>query len=175
MISNSYVLPKTYLLFVASFKKSRMERLIDTLFFCFQMMLIINETLRLYPPAVTITRDVVKDVKLGSINIPAGAQVFLPMTAVHHDREIWGEDSHIFNPWRFNMQPKHLGAFFPFGLGPRFCVGQNLATVEGKVALAMIIKKYSFEVSPAYRHAPLQYLTLQPQHGVQIIFRKIED
>uniref|UniRef100_A0A7N0US72 Cytochrome P450 n=1 Tax=Kalanchoe fedtschenkoi TaxID=63787 RepID=A0A7N0US72_KALFE len=137
--------------------------------------LIINKTLRLYPPVVMITRNVVKNIKLRSIDIPAGTQVYLPMTAVHHDPEIWGEDAQNFNPWRFNEPRKHLGAFFPFGLGPRICVGQNLALVEAKLALAMIIKHYSFEVSPTYRHAPMQHLTLQPQHGVQIILRRIAD
>ncbi|XP_027360292.1 cytochrome P450 734A1 [Abrus precatorius] len=135
--------------------------------------MIINETLRLYPPAVMLMRQTYKDVMLGSINVPAKTQLFLALTAVHHDKEIWGEDCHNFNPMRFSEPRKHLASFFPFGLGPRTCVGQNLAMVEAKIALALIIQRYSFMVSPNYMHAPMLFITLQPQHGAQIFFRRV--
>jgi len=137
--------------------------------------MIINETLRLYPPAVMLMRQASKDVMLGSINVPAKTQLYLALTAVHLDREIWGEDCHNFNPTRFSEPRKHLAAYFPFGLGPRTCVGQNLAMVEAKIALSLIIQNYSFVLSPNYVHAPVLFITLQPQNGAQIIFRRILD
>lgn len=135
--------------------------------------MILNETLRLYPPAVMMTRKVSRNVKLGNLDIPANTQVYLPMTAIHHDPQIWGEDANDFNPLRFKEPRKHLASFFPFGLGPRICVGQNLAVVEAKIALSMIVQHYSFELSSTYVHAPMQFVTLQPQNGAQILFRRI--
>jgi cytochrome P450 len=135
--------------------------------------MIISETLRLYPPGAMLTRQTVKNVIIGSIEVPAKTQIYAALTAVHHDKEIWGQDCYEFNPMRFCEPRKHLAAFFPFGLGPRTCVGQNLALVEAKIALALIIQRYSFVVSPSYIHAPILFITLQPQHGAQIIFRRI--
>ncbi|CAK7349271.1 unnamed protein product [Dovyalis caffra] len=135
--------------------------------------LILNETLRLYPPAVMMMRQTTKKVKLGTLDIPAGTQFYLSLTAVHHDTDIWGEDANEFNPLRFNEPRKHLASFFPFGLGPRICVGQNLAIVETKIVLAMLLKHYSFIVSPTYVHAPMLFISLQPQYGAQILLRRI--
>ncbi|CAN0872669.1 Cytochrome P450 734A1 [Linum grandiflorum] len=135
--------------------------------------LILNETLRMYPPAVLLMRETTKRVKLGSLQVPSGTQFYVSSLAIHYDSEIWGEDAHEFNPLRFNEPRQHLASFFPFGIGPRICVGQNLAVVEAKIALATIIRNYSFSLSPTYVHAPMLLISLQPQYGAQILFRKI--
>ncbi|KAI8548796.1 hypothetical protein RHMOL_Rhmol07G0301900 [Rhododendron molle] len=135
--------------------------------------LILNETLRLYPPAVAVTRQTSKSVKLGTLDVPANTQFYLATAAVHHDTELWGADANEFNPMRFTEARKHFAAFFPFGLGTRICVGQNLVMVEAKVALAMIIKRYYLSVSPSYVHAPTLYASLQPQHGAHILLRRV--
>ncbi|KAL6216126.1 hypothetical protein ACLB2K_009352 [Fragaria x ananassa] len=124
--------------------------------------MIINETLRLYPPVPTINRVTLTGVKLGGspgLDLPAGTQLSAALIGLHHDTEIWEGDASEFNPMRFSEPRKHLASHFPFGLGPRTCVAQNLATTELKVILALILQHYSFTVSPTYVHAPVMSVT----------------
>ncbi|XP_074311819.1 cytochrome P450 CYP72A219-like [Silene latifolia] len=141
------------------------------------MPMIINEVLRLYPPVILMYRMVHKPIKVGNIVLPAGVQISIPTMMVQHDTEIWGEDANEFNPQRFAAgiaaATKGQVCYTPFGWGPRICVGQNFAMLEVKMALSMILQRYSFEISPSYSHAPFLAPSLQPQHGAPIILRKL--
>ncbi|KDP24086.1 hypothetical protein JCGZ_25743 [Jatropha curcas] len=131
---------------------------------------ILLEVLRLYPPT-SLVRSIYEETKLAGYCFPAGVDFDIPLYLAHRDPELWGQDATEFNPERFsdgNSRP-----FFTFGWGPRVCIGQNFAMLEAKLALALILQRFSFELSPSYKHAPNVSLTLQPQFGAQIILQKI--
>ncbi|KAK4430110.1 cytochrome [Sesamum alatum] len=138
------------------------------------LAMIVNEALRLYSPVLSINRRVHRKIKFGKYEIPANVQVSIPILAQHRNPEIWGKDAHMFKPERFaeglaNAANGNSMAFLPFVAGPRSCVGNNFAVNEAKITLTMILQRYRLALSPNYVHAPYQFLTLQPQHGVQII------
>ncbi|KAL7175443.1 hypothetical protein ACSBR2_029107 [Camellia fascicularis] len=118
-------------------------------------------------------RKATKNVRLRELDAPADTQIYMALAVVYHENEILGAYANEFNPMRFTKVRKHIGAFVPFSLGARICVGQNVAMAEAKIVLAMIIRWYSFVVSPSYAHAPIQYITWQPQHGAYILFKNI--
>ncbi|XP_068658440.1 cytochrome P450 CYP72A616-like [Aristolochia californica] len=139
--------------------------------------MILHEILRLYPPVVALIRSTYKEMTIGGVTFPAEVEICLPTVLVHHDKEIWGEDAEEFNPERFargvSNATKYQTAFFPFGWGPRICIGQTFALTEAKLAMAMILQNFWFELSPTYVHAPFPIVTIQPQYGSQIILHKL--
>ncbi|CAL9202195.1 unnamed protein product [Musa hybrid cultivar] len=139
--------------------------------------MILNETLRLYPPAVATIRRAKAEVELGGYHIPRGTELLIPIMAVHHDARLWGPDVTQFNPARFadgaSRAARHPTAFIPFGLGPRMCIGQNLALLEAKLTVAVLLQRFAFRLSPSYVHAPTVLMLLYPQYGAPILFRPL--
>ena len=139
--------------------------------------MILLEALRLYPPAAILTRMIHKKTQFAEFSLPAGAEISLPTILVHHDKELWGDDATQFKPERFSdgvaKTTKNKLIYFPFGGGARICIGQNFAMMEAKLALALILQHFTFELSPSYAHAPSSKITLQPQFGAHIILHKL--
>lgn len=107
----------------------------------------IDETLRMYPPAIRVNRVCNKDYEYNGIKIAKDQIWTVSIWAVHRDPELYPEPEK-FDPERFNEQNKKAReneAFIPFGTGPRNCIGARFAVLEVKLLLALLLKKYKFE------------------------------
>lgn len=140
--------------------------------------MILQEVLRMYPSAPLIVRAPTETVKIGSLTIPAGVHLTLLLGLLNYDANIWGDDVKEFKPQRFaegvSSATKIQSSFIPFSAGPRICIGHNFAMTEAKLAIAMLLQHFSFELSPSYLHAPFAIITLQPQYGAPVILRCLE-
>jgi cytochrome P450 len=135
---------------------------------------VIKESMRLYPPAWALGRTAARDFDLAGYRIPAGANIVMSPWVRHRDPRFFPSPS-TFDPRRWNSEAtKNLPrfAYFPFGAGPRQCIGASFATMEAILVLATIARK--FQVRPVAGRAvePLPSLTLRPKSGVWVELRK---
>ncbi|KAF8661694.1 hypothetical protein HU200_056642 [Digitaria exilis] len=142
--------------------------------------MVLLESLRLYSPVVFIRRAAGSDIQLGSIRVPTGTQLSIPIALLHRDKDVWGHDADEFNPARFEhgvskAAPNHPNALLSFSQGPRACIGQNFAMLEARIGIAMILQRFSFELSPSYVHAPKEAITLMPRFGLPMILRNLHE
>ena len=139
--------------------------------------MVIQESLRLYGPAVTTARGVLAEMKLGEHVLPKGINMWLYIPALHRDPDNWGPDAREFKPERFaggvSAACKYPQAYIPFGLGSRICLGQNFALLEIKEALCLLLSNFSFAVSPNYHHCPQYSFLLMPKYGVRLLVSKV--
>ncbi|KAM1018918.1 hypothetical protein ACFX13_041085 [Malus domestica] len=135
-----------------------------------KLKMVIQEVVRLCAPAVFVTREALETVTLKNIVIPKGVQLQIQVPFLHQNPDLWGPNAHKFNPERFAngimaacQSPQ---AYMPFGNGPRISVGRHWAMTELKVMLALILSKFSFSLSPTYRHSPVYTMVVEPEHGI---------
>jgi cytochrome P450 len=129
---------------------------------------VVDEALRLYPPAYTIFREATTDVTLGGYDIPDGSIVTLPQWVVHRD-ERWFDAPDGFRPGRWDAErdrPEY--AYFPFGGGPRHCIGMRFALMEAKLVLARLAQRFEFEPGTEPPVDLSMRLTLQPSDPITV-------
>jgi cytochrome P450 len=125
---------------------------------------VVNETLRLYPPAFTLARQAIADDRAGSIAIPRGSVLMIAPWVLHRHRQYW-RDPDAFDPARFlpdAPQPPRF-AYLPFGAGPRVCVGAQFALAEATLVLAMLVR--AFRITLLEPVMPRALVTTQPERS----------
>jgi cytochrome P450 len=122
----------------------------------------LKEAMRLYPPGPYGAREATEDLVLGEYEVPAGTTIFYPFWAVHMNPEYW-PDPHVFDPDRFTPEAsagRPRLAYIPFGLGPRSCEGSALAMVEAELVLAVLLKRFRFDLVPGQTIEPVERFVL---------------
>ncbi len=132
---------------------------------------VVNEALRLYPPAPFVGREALHDDELADRQIGPGTQILISPWIVHRHRQLW-DDPDSFRPERF-LPPAdrdiHRGAFIPFGLGPRVCIGRGFAIQEILIVLATILPAFRFRLLNSTSIVPQARITLRPLGGMPMI------
>jgi cytochrome P450 len=138
--------------------------------------LVLEESLRLYPPTWVTARAPAAADEIGGHALPAHAVLLLSPYVLQRHPAFW-EHPAQFDPERF-LPARTLGrprfAYFPFGGGPRRCIGQNLAMLEMLVVLAMVAQAYELRLVPGHPVAPEALITLRPRHGLLMTLRHRE-
>ena len=131
---------------------------------------VIEEAMRLYPPAPVMTRHAAVDVELGGVSVPAGTLIVIPVFAVHRHRKLW-DDPDRFDPQRFMPERKAKLArtqFMPFGFGARTCIGNSFAMMEALAILATLVRGARYEWDGVHAPEPLSRVTLRPKGGMPL-------
>jgi cytochrome P450 len=138
---------------------------------------VIKESMRMYPPAWTIGREATEDVEIGDYFLPKGTNVLMAQWIVHRDARFWPEPLQ-FRPSRWDEeQTKQLPrcAYFPFGDGPRVCIGNNFAMMEAVLLLTTIARRFRLELVPGQTLRVIPSVTMRPRDGIKVIVRERGD
>lgn len=132
---------------------------------------VVDETLRLYPPAWGVARQSVAADTLGGFRLPAGSGLTLFTYGIHRDPRFW-PDPERFDPDRFlpeRSENRPAFAYLPFGGGPRLCIGNSLALTEATLILAMITQRFRLTLTPGHPVRPQPIFTLHTSHGLPML------
>jgi cytochrome P450 len=130
---------------------------------------VLNESMRLYPPAWLQMRFVAKETELDGYTLPVGTLLILSQWVIHRRPDLW-QDADMFRPERWdpaNSQQLPPGAYFPFGGGPRTCIGMPLAQMEARLILTSILQHYTPQPPTGYTPGFNPVITLRPKHHLQ--------
>lgn len=138
--------------------------------------MVIQESMRLYPPAWIMSRRAEVDNVLGDFLIPAKSIIHISPYLMHRNPEYWQEPEK-FVPERFTpeAQAAHPAfTYFPFGGGPRLCIGRDFAMAEAQLILATIASRYRFELVPGHPVEPDPQITMRPKYGLKMRLQEVK-
>jgi cytochrome P450 len=136
--------------------------------------MVIEESMRLYPPAHTTGRQPIKPDEILGHRIPAGAEVLIMPWLIHRKPQLW-ENPESFDPERFAPEraaERPRFAYIPFGAGPRICIGAAFAMTEAILILATIAQRYRLRLKAGHPIEPQGLITLRPRYGMQMILER---
>ena len=133
--------------------------------------MIVKETLRLYPPAYAVGREPIEECEIGGYRVPRNTQIFAFQWATHRDPRYF-ENPDLFDPDRWTAEfsdklPKY--AYFPFGGGPRQCIGNYFAMMEIILLLATIGRRFKFSLAPDQKVEVWPAMSLRPKNGIKMV------
>jgi cytochrome P450 len=129
---------------------------------------VVQEAMRLYPPAAVVTREALRDMMIAGVPISAGTQVYVPIYALHRHARLWDRPDD-FDPGRFDpaaVRLRHKFAYLPFGAGPHICIGMSFAMMEATAVLATLIRSLRFALRGGFQPDLVLRVTLRPGHGM---------
>jgi len=136
--------------------------------------MVTEEVLRLYPPAWIFGRKAIADDEIGGYFVPANSMIVLSPYMTHRHPAFW-DNPEVFEPERFAPEREasrpHY-AYFPFGGGPRMCIGSNFALMEMQLILATVAQRYKLRLVPGHPVEPEALLSLRPRHGLPMTLRQ---
>jgi cytochrome P450 len=134
------------------------------------LMAVMNEILRLYPPAYITARETIETVELGGYEILPGTTIIFSQWVAHRDPRFY-DDPDIFRPerWIEGLADRlPAGAYYPFGDGPRRCIGQGFALLEAAIVIGTLAQRFSFRMVPGHPVEVEPLVTLRPRHGIRM-------
>jgi cytochrome P450 len=133
--------------------------------------MVLAEAMRLYPPAWIIGRRALQDYEVAGYPVPAGSLMLMSQYVTHHTAR-WYPEPFRFDPDRWKPEEKEKRprfSYFPFGGGPRVCIGEGFAWMEGALVLATIGQQWKLRLVPNQRIEPRPLVTLRPRFGIKMI------
>jgi cytochrome P450 len=138
--------------------------------------MVIEESMRLYPPIWGLPRRVVADDEIGGFRIPGGSTVLLSQFVTHRHPDVW-RDADVFDPDRFTPErsaQRLKCAYFPFLSGPHQCIGNEFAMLEMCLIVAMVLREFDLELLPDQAIRPLPLITLRPNGPVRMTLHRVD-
>jgi cytochrome P450 len=130
--------------------------------------MVLAEAMRLYPPAWILGRRALEDYEVGGYEIPRGSLVILSPYVMHRDPRFYPEPER-FDPERWTPEARAARpqfSYFPFGGGPRRCIGEGFAWMEMVLVVATLAQRWRLRLAPGQRIEPQTGVTLRPRRGV---------